>query len=90
MDTPFGTYFTRHLNPVPDSLGPKKLRSERKCSLDKAFVGHGGCTFVPSYCCSTGAKHSDAHQNTQDGSGYVIHREINHEGVALIEKYKHP
>ena len=42
MDRPFGTQFSRYLNPVPDSLGPKKLRSEWKCLLDKAFVGHGG------------------------------------------------
>ena len=31
----------RYLNPVPDQLGPRKVRSARKCSLDKAFVGHG-------------------------------------------------
>ena len=85
MDTPFGTYFTRHLNPVPDSLGPKKLRSERKCCWTRQSLDMGGV-----HLCRTGAKHSDAHQNTQDGLGYVIHREINHEGVALIEKYKHP
>ena len=40
MDTPFDTQFLRYLNPGPNQSGPKKLRSERKCSLEKAFVGH--------------------------------------------------
>ena len=37
MHTPFGAS-TRPLN----HYGPKKRRSERKCSLDKAFAGHRG------------------------------------------------
>ena len=41
MDTPFDTQLIRYLNPILNELGPKKLRSERKCSLDKAFVGPG-------------------------------------------------
>ena len=42
LDTPFGTQIMRCLNPVPNELGPPKVWSERKCLLDKAFVGHGG------------------------------------------------
>ena len=38
MDTLFSTY----LNPVPSQLGPKQSRSERKCSLHRAFLGHRG------------------------------------------------
>ena len=46
MDTPFGTPLTQYLNPVPNELAPppppNKTRSERRCSSDKAFIGHGG------------------------------------------------
>ena len=42
LDTPFGTQFIRCPHPRPHRLGPKQLRSERKCSLAKAFVEHGG------------------------------------------------
>ena len=42
LDTPFGTQLTESLNAAPNELGPKKVRPERKCSLDKAFVGHAG------------------------------------------------
>ena len=51
MDTPFGTQLIRYPNPVPNSLGPKKLRSERKFSLDKAFVGQegGGGMYTQKY-----------------------------------------
>ena len=42
MDMPFGTSSIRYLNPAPNSSGPTKTRSEGKCTLDKAFVGHGG------------------------------------------------
>ena len=41
MDTPFGTKLTPYLNPVPSQLAPQK-NTVRTCSLDKAFVGHGG------------------------------------------------
>ena len=46
VDTPFGTQSMRCLNPAPNEFGPIKLRSERKCSLGKAFVGKGGGCYL--------------------------------------------
>ena len=44
----------RYLNPVPNGLGPKNIRSERKCSLDNGGGGipmmHKRCKVACSLC----------------------------------------
>ena len=40
MDTPFGPSLPPYLHPVPNEFGSKRIRPERKCSMDAAFIGH--------------------------------------------------
>ena len=82
----------RYPNPVPKQLGPKKLRSERKCSLDRAFVGH--VAWRQRTAAYSGDRHPESkytshrcrrHVNCGSHGTHMLYLDCQHDPVLLTE-----